>query len=85
MGKVGWVWTSAVDELTKKILQDEDKIQRHKEMEQARIQCNNSLKAKYGNEVAQKEIDGKIWIGMTADMAIESWGKPSDINRDVGS
>jgi len=54
-----------------------------------RIQENkmrvNELNKKYGSEIAQKVLDEKIWIGMTTDMAIESWGKPSETNRDVGS
>ena len=33
----------------------------------------------------EKISDKKIWIGMTKEMAIESWGRPEDINRTVGS
>ena len=38
---------------------------------------------RYGQVVGQKILDGKIWIGMTKEMAEESWGVPSDINRTV--
>lgn len=30
-------------------------------------------------------LDGKIFLGMTTKQVIESWGKPDDINRTVGS
>jgi hypothetical protein len=30
-------------------------------------------------------MDGKIWLGMTAGMCIESRGYPDDINKTVGS
>ena len=45
----------------------------------------NELSNKYGSEIAQKILAEKIWIGMTEEMATDSWGKPLDINRDVGS
>jgi len=45
----------------------------------------DSLVQKYGKEVADKIIAKKIWIGMTREMAMESWGYPEDINRSVGS
>jgi hypothetical protein len=44
----------------------------------------NILK-KYGITDGQKILNKKIWLGMTDDMARLSWGKPSDINRSVGS
>lgn len=25
----------------------------------------------------------KVWVGMTESMALESWGRPSDVNRHV--
>jgi hypothetical protein len=44
------------------------------------------LTKKYGSqEIAEKIMAKKIWLGMTSAMALESWGKPSDINRSVGS
>ena len=44
------------------------------------------LTKKYGSqEIAEKIMAKKIWIGMTSAMALESWGKPTDINRSVGS
>ncbi len=38
---------------------------------------------KYGAEKGNKILQAKIWIGMTKEMAIESWGKPNNINRTV--
>lgn len=41
---------------------------------------------KYGwsKKVEQAVLNGKIFIGMTKQQVIESWGKPDDINRTVG-
>jgi len=44
------------------------------------------LTKKYGSqEIAEKIMAKKIWLGMTSAMALESWGRPEDINRSVGS
>jgi hypothetical protein len=44
------------------------------------------LTKKYGSQdIAEKIMAKKIWLGMTSAMTLESWGKPSDINRSVGS
>jgi hypothetical protein len=42
-----------------------------------------SLIDRYGVVNTDKILAGKIWLGMTKDMVIESWGKPEDINRTV--
>lgn len=44
-----------------------------------------NLQEKYGARAADQIIQGKAWIGMTDDMARESWGEPRDINRTVYS
>jgi len=44
-----------------------------------------SLTSKFGQTAAKKILEKKIWIGMTKEMAVESWGMPQDINRTVGS
>lgn len=46
---------------------------------------HKKLSDKYGIEIANKIISGKIWLGMTKEMAIESWGRADDINRTVTS
>ena len=38
---------------------------------------------KYPYEMAMKIYQKKIWIGMTKDMTIDSWGHPENINRTV--
>lgn len=40
----------------------------------------NNLINKYGKEIADKIINGKVWVGMTEDMLIESCGAPEYIN-----
>lgn len=71
--------------LRRKALREQDeaiikeiKLQEEKDR-QARI------RSKYSKETAAKILDGKIWIGMTDEMARDSWGKPNSINRSVGS
>ncbi len=41
------------------------------------------LTSRFGPEVAKKIAKKQIWIGMTKEMARESWGPPKDINRTV--
>lgn len=43
------------------------------------------LERKYGVDIALRIFEKKIWIGMTKEMLFESWGRPNDINRTVGS
>ena len=38
---------------------------------------------KYGTEVGEKIAKRIIWIGMTEEMLIDSWGNPKDINSTV--
>lgn len=45
----------------------------------------NELLKKYGTQNGLKIFEGKIWIGMSKEMLLESWGKPNDINRTVGA
>lgn len=40
---------------------------------------------KYGSTIGGKILAGKIWLGMTDDMAKDSWGTPDNNNRSVGS
>jgi len=43
------------------------------------------LQDKYGTVVASKMIAGKIWKGMSAEMILDSWGKPLKINRTINA
>jgi hypothetical protein len=45
----------------------------------------STILAKYGQVDGQNILDGKIWVGMTKEMALESWGKPENINRTVNA
>ncbi|WP_405225740.1 hypothetical protein [Dokdonia sp. Asnod1-B02] len=45
----------------------------------------NRIKKKYGEKVADKIFNHRIWIGMTKDMTKLSIGRPLDINRTTGS
>lgn len=40
---------------------------------------------KYGKKDGQRILDGKVWIGMTKEQALDSWGSPEDINRTITS
>lgn len=70
-----------------------EKAEKNKKEQDARVNSEKRERAKlisskfdkYGNVVVQKIIDGKIWVGMTDDMAISSWGKPNKINKTVSS
>jgi hypothetical protein len=43
------------------------------------------LENKYGTNMANKLIAGKIWKGMSAEMANDSWGTAEKINRVISS
>jgi hypothetical protein len=64
---------------------DQQKKEQALKNEQQAKQRKQNLINKYGQVNAEKILAGKIWIGMTKEMAIESWGKPEDINRTVTS
>ena len=42
-----------------------------------------NLSTKYGKEVIERISNKEIWIGMTEEMLIDSWGNPTEINRTV--
>ena len=43
------------------------------------------LVPKYGKPTAKMMVQGKVRLGWTEKMCIESWGKPDDINSTIGS
>lgn len=69
--------------------QRKEQLQKEAEIAEARIrsilQREADLIKKYGKTDGQRIIDRKIWLGMTDDMALESWGLPDKNNRSVGS
>jgi len=46
-------------------------------------QRRRDLLNRYGESNCNRILEGKIWIGMTSEMAKESLGFPDDINRTV--
>jgi hypothetical protein len=40
-----------------------------------------ALVAKYGTDIGKRLYQNKVWKGVTSEMAIDSWGKPKQINR----
>lgn len=40
-----------------------------------------ALVAKYGTDIGKRLYQNKVWKGVTSEMAVDSWGKPKQINR----
>jgi len=53
------------------------------ELEKKNKERAKSLIIKYGEWAASRILSNKIWIGMTEEMLLDSWGSPNDINRTV--
>lgn len=53
-------------------------------LKEQRIQLE-ILQEKYGKTNGERVFKNMIWLGMTREMIIDSWGKPNDINKTVGS
>lgn len=72
-----------------KKIKEQERIEREKQLELQRklaeIKRKKELINKYGQTNGIKIFAGYIWIGMTKEMVLESWGEPKDINRTVGS
>ncbi|PCJ83471.1 MAG: hypothetical protein COA57_11240 [Flavobacteriales bacterium] len=82
-GKVGFVKKNFFTE--DESLQKFEKIALEKKKEEAQHTKFERLKNKYGKVFANKIMDKKIWLEMTNEMVIDSWGLPDDKNRTVGS
>lgn len=71
-------------ELSQKPQPDVQQESRQVQPEQRqRISRFSYLERKYGSNVASRLIEGKIWLGMTAEMVKDSWGSPQKINRVI--
>jgi len=70
--------SAAQKQLEQEIMQEDNVIQ---ETQKA---YRKKLVAKYGKHNADKILNNYYWIGMTAEMAIISLGKPNSINKSVG-
>jgi hypothetical protein len=58
--------------------------QKEQTAEQKQVSRFTFLENKYGTDLANKMINGKIWRGMSAEMVKDSWGTPGKINRVIG-
>ena len=59
----------------------QEEIQRHEKYE-IRLK---ELTSKYGSTIGKRIANKEIWIGMSEDLLLESWGFPEEINRTVTS
>ena len=59
------------------------KSQNRSQNQQYINQRREKFQNKYGKEVGEKITTKNIWIGMTEEMLLDSWGKPNDINQTV--
>jgi hypothetical protein len=91
---IGWALKSKLmknddyqaEKLVEKKAMAKANADRLKSQNNAIYKRRTDLTKKYGSqEIAEKIIAKKIWLGMSSAMALESWGNPSDINRSVGS
>jgi hypothetical protein len=94
-GKKGWIAKEMLRsereiENELRLIQEENEFYKNlrKSAEETKKKEVNDRKVtllkKYGNINGQKIIDEKIWINMTKEMLIDSWGKPEKVNRTVG-
>lgn len=79
-GKVGYVDDETI-EMTYKMIQVRD-AEKNKQEE---IERRAYLESKYEKSIADRILKKNVWIGMTKEMAIDSWGAPSDINKSTGT
>ena len=63
-------------------LEKEQELQKEKDEYE---KLEKSYIKRWGQKTYNKLKQGRIWIGMTEEMAIISFGHPNDINRTVGS
>ncbi|MDX5477157.1 MAG: hypothetical protein LPJ98_01770 [Cyclobacteriaceae bacterium] len=69
---------AAQDSILKEKFRQEE-IQRHERYE-IRLK---ELSTKYGATIGKRIANKEIWIGMSEDLLLESWGFPEEINRTV--
>lgn len=54
---------------------------RQQKLNAQRAQFKKDMIAKYGEEIGNVIIEGRVRLGMTAEMCRASWGRPESINR----
>jgi len=62
---------------------EEEEDKKFAKLDEAEAKRKKKLIDKYGDEIGSKIASGKIWIDMTKEMLIDSWGKPEDTTEDV--
>ena len=80
-GTSGIVFTSDVET----IMQERTRLTKEEILLKNRKEQIESLQKKYGKVNGDRIYNESIWIGMTKEMIVESWGSPNDINKTVGS
>ena len=61
------------------------RAEQNKKIKEGNTKYKQSLINKYGDRNANRILEHKIWLGMTDEMAVKSWGNPDDINRTVST
>lgn len=93
IGFVNTVWAENNDAISKYIklkkIEDNHKIfqeslKREQEEKILQQQQEKKILKKYGQKILDRIKGGKIWIGMTSEMARMSIGNPIKINQSVG-
>ena len=60
-----------------------EREQRLQKQAMAKDERAKRMEVKYGAKTSKKILQGKIWLGMTDSMALDSYGPPTDVNRTV--
>lgn len=83
-----------IDHLIKErsfIIQTIDSLEKRLEEIDAQLSQVNSedrleaMKAKYGKNKGKLIAGGKVWVSISFEMAIDSWGEPSDVQKTTVS
>jgi len=61
----------------------QEQEEQEKQEEKERQERKELLISRFGEEDANKILYGDIWIDMTKEMLIESWGSPEDTKEDI--
>jgi len=67
----------------RKAQEREARTKREAQEREARTKRKKDLIDKYGDASGNKVFNKEIWIDMTKEMLIDSWGKPEDTKEDI--
>lgn len=73
-----------IAKIQKSELEEKQKAKEKLWMERQATRKSNLI-TKYGQEDGNRIFKGKAWIGMSSEMARESWGSPEDINKTINA